>query len=270
MAWIESHQALSRHKKTLALAALLKTDRHKILGHLHELWWWGIDNADTDGQLGIVPPMVIAEAAGWPISKADVFVDGLIASGFVDRTDSGLVLHDWYDYAGKLNVRRDENRERMRRKRDQPQPPHVPPTSDASAEHVQRTNGARAPATVPNPTVPNRTEQNLTGDDPLGGPPTKNGRVQQIADHRPSKSAAVIDAFRAKHMEVVFSSRDHSAIKHSNAEPCMIAEVYDAVARGEYGDDFMRRRLSVHEAIEWINGYSEWKLDQAWRATGGA
>lgn len=44
MAWIESHQTLSRHRKTLRAAALLHVDRHKMIGHLHELWWWALDN----------------------------------------------------------------------------------------------------------------------------------------------------------------------------------------------------------------------------------
>src|SRR5258708_5070945 len=160
MAWIESHQSLSRHRKTLAAATDLRVDRHKLLGHLHELWWWGLDNADIYGQLGHVPNPMIAEAAGWDVRRADQFVEALSTAGFLDRTDDGIVLHDWYEYAGKLNERREENRERMRKKRvSKPDPPDDGPrTNGASAQQVQRTSGARAPATGPNqPDLTNQT-----------------------------------------------------------------------------------------------------------------
>lgn len=144
MAYIESHQSLSRHRKTLAAVSALRVDRHKLLGHLHELWWWGLDNADISGLVGHVSHEVIAEAAGWQIKDADRFVETLLSVGFMDATADGLVLHDWPDYAGKLNERREQNRERMRRARAQRKPDPDPPVERARAAHVQRTNGAQA------------------------------------------------------------------------------------------------------------------------------
>lgn len=111
MPWIESHQSLSRHRKTLHAVALLQVDKHKLIGHLHELWWWGLDNADIEGSLGHTPPAVIAQAAEWPIEDADRFVDALITARFMARLpDGALVLHDWYDYAGRLAESREDGR----------------------------------------------------------------------------------------------------------------------------------------------------------------
>lgn len=189
MAWIESHQSLSRHRKTLALVASLKADRHKILGHLHELWWWGLDNADVDGRLGHTSHVVIAEAAGWPVKQADTFVGALVAAGFMEDNDNGLVLHDWEDYAGKLIDRRDRNRERMRRARASDDAPIPPPTNGTRAAHVQRTNVARAQqradtfgATVPNPTQPNPTGQDTNPPAASQRPPKGQRRVTVVDD----------------------------------------------------------------------------------------
>lgn len=168
MAWIESHQAVSKHRKTLRAAALLKVDRHKFLGHLHEFWWWGLDNANSQGELGAISDEEVAEAAGWPTKEAEKFVKALLEcggegrSGFLERHESGLVIHDWYDFAGKLNDQRELRRESNRKaqsahrqrlrvvtgKRD------VSDTVSADISHDEADNQ--------HPTVPNRTQPNLT------------------------------------------------------------------------------------------------------------
>lgn len=136
MAWIESHQSLRLHSKTLQAVELLHVDRHKFLGHLMCLWWWGLDQADIDGVLPSgTTPKVLAAAAEWPVIKADRFVQALMDckgddaddKGFLEQRGGRYVLHDWYDYAGKYNNRRAANKERMRGARAQP----VRDTNDA-------------------------------------------------------------------------------------------------------------------------------------------
>lgn len=121
MSWIEAHQSLARHRKTLAVVASLKVDRHKLIGHLVDLWWWGLDNADSSGLVGNVSPQALAEAAGWQMRDAERFVQAILAAGFLDVVEGGYVLHDWFDYAGKLydqrEVRKAANRESQRRRR---------------------------------------------------------------------------------------------------------------------------------------------------------
>lgn len=151
MAWIELHQAVRDHRKTVALADVLDMQEPHVVGHLTFLWLWSIDNAPD----GVLPSSkrVIERAAGWT-GPAGAFVDGLVECGYLDAGDGGQrVIHDWNDYAGKLIERREANTQRMREKR---------------AQNVQGTTAAHAPATVPYSTVPNPTEQNPT-EDPLAG-----------------------------------------------------------------------------------------------------
>ncbi len=94
MAWIESHQSLSRHRKTLKTAGRLSVDRHKLIGHLHELWWWALDNVGVDGKLTDMTPYEIALAAQWD-GDHNEFVDALVEGGFLEFKNDGYCLHDW-------------------------------------------------------------------------------------------------------------------------------------------------------------------------------
>lgn len=122
MSWIESHQALRKHPKTLMAVAELRVDRHKFIGHLMCLWWWGLDVADSEGRLPSgTTPRVIADAAEWPLGKAGQFVSALInchgqepdSSGFLEEVDGRYILHDWWYYAGKYNDLKAANKERQ-------------------------------------------------------------------------------------------------------------------------------------------------------------
>src|SRR5215831_9814779 len=150
MAWIESHQSLGHHRKTLQVAATLKVDRHKLIGHLQVLWWWGLDNADSTGKLGHVSTRAIAEAAEWPARDSDRFVHALTSAGFLEHDQEGFSLHDWYDYAGKLTdarvLRRESNRIAQSARRQRLRQRTVSADSSASQQ-----------STVPNPTGPDRT-----------------------------------------------------------------------------------------------------------------
>lgn len=94
MAWIESHQALQRHRKTIRAANLLKISRPLLIGHLHCLWWWALDNAASDGRLGHVSDAEIAEAAEWPTDRGSQFVSALVESGFLERLPWGELCLD--------------------------------------------------------------------------------------------------------------------------------------------------------------------------------
>lgn len=138
MAWIELHQAVFRHPKTLAVAEALGIDRFRVIGHLSALWCWALD-ARPDG--GPLSDRDVRAGAEWTQRKN--LTAALLDAGFLDRRDDGLWLHDWTDYAGRLIERRRQNADRMK---------------TARAQHVSRTSAARAPATVPNRTEPDHTE----------------------------------------------------------------------------------------------------------------
>ncbi len=147
MAWIESHQELGTHPKLHKLARVLHMGKPCAIGHLHYLWWWAVDYA-PDGDLSRFEPLDIAIGGEWE-GEPQVFIDALVRCGFLDETgDSGLFIHDWDSYAGKLIDRRERNAERMREARAE--------RKETSAEHVQRTHDARVK--LPNLTIPNQTE----------------------------------------------------------------------------------------------------------------
>ncbi|HYW87278.1 MAG TPA: hypothetical protein VFB50_05890, partial [Chloroflexota bacterium] len=107
-------------------------------------------------------PAVIAKACLWR-GNAQRFWQGLILSGFMDVDEDCVTIHDWMDYAGRLVDKRAANAERMRL---------------ARANHVQRTSGARAGATVPNrtqPTQPTVPDQPNPPDPPSDQPNGGNG-----------------------------------------------------------------------------------------------
>lgn len=116
MAWIESHQELLRHKKTLRLARFLGASLPQVIGHLHILWWWALDYAPT-GDLSDLSAADITEAAHWD-GDSDLFLQALIDSGFVDSDEEGLTLHDWHEYAGRLIERRKADAERKRKSQE--------------------------------------------------------------------------------------------------------------------------------------------------------
>lgn len=136
MAWIESHQGLAKHPKTLKLARKLNIHIAQAIGHLHLFWWWAMEYAQ-DGDLSHCDPEDIAIAADWP-GDAGQFVESLVESGFVDRhNDGSLSIHDWHDYAGKLLERRKADAERKKKEREKKD---IQKISDGHPTDVQRTS----------------------------------------------------------------------------------------------------------------------------------
>lgn len=155
MAWIESHQELGQHPKLKRLARALGVNRVQAVGHLHYLWWWATDYAQS-GQLSGFAAWEIADAALWD-DDPDAFVAALTETGFLDADGA---LHDWGEYAGRLIERRaaDAERKRSARRKSDPTP------TDGAPQDDETTSGGR-PADVPTPsvvTVPNRTVPNQT------------------------------------------------------------------------------------------------------------
>lgn len=124
-AWVKSHQSIWSHAKTRKAARALGIPDVHLVGHLHALWHWALDHAE-DGNLSRYDHDDIAIAARWE-GDAAPFVQALIgcgpggAAGFLehdgpygdpaDGKTGNLVLHDWWDYAGKLVSDRRKARE---------------------------------------------------------------------------------------------------------------------------------------------------------------
>ncbi|OAB27840.1 hypothetical protein PMSD_23005 [Paenibacillus macquariensis subsp. defensor] len=147
MAWLESHQGLARHIKTKRLSRKLSVTVPAVIGHLHLLWWWAMDNV-PDGCLSLLEPEDIAEEMMWP-GDANDLITALLEVGFIDEIGNKLFIHDWHDYLGKLIDKRKTDADRKRRSRK---------TSSGHPEDVPE-DGAG------NSTVPNSTVQYSTKDD---------------------------------------------------------------------------------------------------------
>lgn len=101
MAWIELHQAVWTHRKTLVLADELDLDVTYAAAHVIRLWTWAIDNA-PEGNLTGFSDRVIAFGAGWQ-GDAHVLVAALCTAGWLEAQDEHLCIHDWNDYAHLLD-----------------------------------------------------------------------------------------------------------------------------------------------------------------------
>lgn len=75
------------------------------------------------------------------------------------------------------------------------------------------------------------------------------------APAQPSKNTQVIDLLRAAGQRPTLRIQDHTAIKASDLTPEQITEVYLAIVQTPFGDDFMRRSLTVQSAIQRWDGY---------------
>ena len=100
MAWIESHQEIGRHPKTLKLASEMNWSVREAVGALHLFWHWCVDYAE-DGDLSNFDDSVLAIAVGLEPSEAKRFIDSMVSSGYIERNPT-LQVHDWWDYIGRF------------------------------------------------------------------------------------------------------------------------------------------------------------------------
>jgi len=140
MAWIEVHQNLFRHPKTLRAAYALGMRSVQFAGHMCSLWSWALD-AKPDGG----PLEEIDLRAGADYDGEQDLLPVLLDAGFLDDRNGTFWIHDWEEYAGRLLRQREQARERARNAR-------------AASPKRTRTVRAEFAPTEPNPTQPNQTE----------------------------------------------------------------------------------------------------------------
>lgn len=157
--WIELHQEMPRHPKTLALAQALKISRRETVGLLIDLWTWGLNCADETGHLRGITNEGIAMAMDWPGRQAAKLVNALVDCGWIDGENGSYCLHDWADYTSRLSdKRKDAERKREARKRAKredksPENPQNVPGQSADGPRKNTVN-PRAGITEPNQTKP--------------------------------------------------------------------------------------------------------------------
>lgn len=148
MAWIESHENVGDHSKTLQLAAQLNCTIPAAVGYLHLLWHYTLKVAWQDGDLTKFPPNIIARAC-WFDGDPSVFVNALNSSGYLDE----MKVHGWKEYAKYIIYQRKYNKNRHSRFT------HVT-TSRKSCNYIQKSN---ATLTIPNHTItiPNQSIKDI-------------------------------------------------------------------------------------------------------------
>lgn len=163
--WIELHQEMPRHPKTLALAQALKISRREAVGLLIDLWTWGLNCADETGRLRGITNEGIAMALDWSGRQAAKLVNALVDCGWIDGENGNYSLHDWADYTSRLSdKRKDAERKREARKRakqvdESPENPQNVPGQSADSPRKNTVN-PRAGITKPNQTKPYITTSN--------------------------------------------------------------------------------------------------------------
>ena len=163
--WIELHQEMPRHPKTLALAQAIKISRREAVGLLIDLWTWGLNCADETGHLRGITNEGIAMALDWSGRQAAKLVNALVDCGWIDGENGNYSLHDWADYTSRLSdKRKDAERKREARKRakqadESPENPQNVPGQSADSPRKNTVN-PRAGITKPNQTKPYITTSN--------------------------------------------------------------------------------------------------------------
>lgn len=101
MSWIESHQGIERHPKTIKLSLAMGWDIDQTIGKLHRLWWWCLDFA-PDGNVRRHSADMVAIAIGIAPTDGEKFFSAMYDAEFLDKTAKNqLLIHDWMEYAGR-------------------------------------------------------------------------------------------------------------------------------------------------------------------------
>jgi hypothetical protein len=97
--WIEVHEGLPSHPKTLKLSSLTGYEIDRCVGKLVILWLW-VGKQKEDGDISGVDPITIGKAAEIENpEEAKRFYKALIECRFVD--EGVFLIHDWLDYVGR-------------------------------------------------------------------------------------------------------------------------------------------------------------------------
>jgi hypothetical protein len=227
--------------------------------------------ADREGRLEDRPKRIKAEVLPYDSINIDKAIDSLAERGFIERYEV-----DGHQFIQVTNFAKHQN-------------PHVREPASTIPPPVEHGAGP-----VPDPPTPNgHTSGVAPGEHGASTGPAVSARVpgheswgvsheswgvshgghasaepaapSGAAPRGNPRVAATIDTFREVGIEPLLTGRDRAAIKASNVPPGLIAATYQAVATREFGDGFMRQRLSVHEAIDWAGAYVERCLDEAYQ-----
>lgn len=147
MAWIESHEDVWEHHKTVRLCRILGITDIEAVGHLHSLWHFVLRNAWKDADLTPWGDDGIEAATRWRRDPG-AMAAALREVGYLD----GSVVHGWSDRAGKLVKDRLYNENRK---------------SAAAKTNINAVNPRKSLATIPNHTQPTEYVNSAKAEPPI-------------------------------------------------------------------------------------------------------
>ena len=248
MAWLEVHQTLPQHRKTLRAARLAGVSSIEIVGFVLSLWLWSLDNA-PDGEIAVDEFASIAGMLGWR-NDTEQLLSALLGCGtnrgpgFLEEIEDRLSIHDWESYAGRLIHQRSEHRQRSARQRNAKE-------SENAARSVRAACAQRAHLHYT--TLQNSTEKSsplppqIANADLFGEEPPKNGA--------PEKGKA---ASRKKRPAKQTAPPDERFERFWTAYPRKIGKgkARESFQKVAPGDELLERMLS---AVEAQKGSRRWR-----------
>lgn len=117
--WLKVDGGIFQHPKTRRVSRMLNISTVHVVGHLVDMWIWGM-HVFPQGVLTGADASDIAEAAEWT-GDPEEFLTALLScgnggAGFLERNEEGtLIFHDWDEYGGQLIRKREADAERKRK-----------------------------------------------------------------------------------------------------------------------------------------------------------
>jgi hypothetical protein len=241
-----------RCDKTQAVADILGMKVQHVAGHILDLWSWAMKNA-PDGDLTSFPPRIIARAAGWdgdPEQFIAALVDGVVkvgGKGYIERIDTGLYLHEWFEYGGKLHAKRAADAERKRAEREQKNADSATETTDNSDVSDGRpSDGAQTSANVHS----KKRREEIRKESPQ----TPQGVAGEEVKVSPSSNFVgyYIDRFREATSRTPILGKKETGLLRSFAAKCKDAggfEIYEQALAGFFADTFAEQACFTVECL---------------------
>jgi len=163
MAWISVHEDVIG-PKLRKLAKSSGCSKNEALGSLVALWLWGIKNAEPNGLIKCADEEDVAEVLSQGLSNgidAVELVKSMVTSGWLDRGENGLYLHDWDEwqamwYKYLTGRKRDAERKRSLRQKEKEQQKPTETLAQKPSESVKKEN-------LPEPSPPKKRNKYSTG-----------------------------------------------------------------------------------------------------------
>lgn len=145
-----------RHPKIYRLMQSLKINRREAIGLVNLLWEFASEYS-PDGDLTRWGTEMISGALDWPAGRTEELIDGLLLSGWLDRSglEGRLVVHDWENHCPEY-IKKRILRKRKTTLQNDVENEKRPPTSDIVRTTAD--NGGQRPLSLvqSSPTQPSQ------------------------------------------------------------------------------------------------------------------